>query len=44
MAGDDHVFFWNLTDRSGRRVPAGVYHVQLRAGDHTAVGKTTVIR
>ncbi|MGD8395602.1 MAG: FlgD immunoglobulin-like domain containing protein, partial [Candidatus Eiseniibacteriota bacterium] len=39
LAGGDHVLEWNGLTARGARAPAGVYFLELRAGDFTGVRK-----
>ncbi len=39
-----HSLTWNATDRHGRKVPAGVYFVELRQGDHRAHQRLILVR
>jgi len=34
---------WDITDRHGRRVPAGVYFLRLEADGQTSIARVTVI-
>ncbi|MEZ4647170.1 MAG: kelch repeat-containing protein [Candidatus Eisenbacteria bacterium] len=40
----DHVVEWDLTNRSGERVPAGVYFYRFRAGNGTTSGRVVTVR
>jgi flagellar basal-body rod modification protein FlgD len=39
-----HGFPWDGRDDRGTAVAAGVYFIQLRAGEHTEVGRLAVVR
>jgi aminopeptidase N len=41
---DDEEIVWNGRDDGGRRMPSGLYWFRLRAGEHTALTRATLVR